>query len=236
MKKIKSQLSLGLVCIILGLMLSFQLKSTFNKINVTRSSEIKDITKQMDDLKKQKDDLNAKLMDYQKKIDDFEIAAANQSDTTKLMKDEIDRLRFSSGLVDVEGVGIVITITPITDISTRMTAPIDSSDIIDIVNDLNSAGSEAISINDERYVGRTQISSVGGSIKINDTKFSSTEPFVVKAIGAPDILNGVFKLPGSVVENLRNAGIDVKINEDSNIKILKYNKNLDFKYMKKIGR
>lgn len=236
MKKAKSQLSLGLVCIILGLMLAFQFKSTYNSVSVTSDRRVRDITKQLDDLKKQKDDIGVKLQEYQKKVDDYEKAAANQSDTAKMMKSEIDKLRFLSGLVDAEGPGIVITIKSVTDIATRETLPVGSSDIIDIINDLNSAGAEAISINDERYVSRTQIRDIADRIKINDSKFDPSQQITIKAIGAPDILTGVFKLPGSIVEELQNAGMEVKISPESNVKILKYNKSLDYKYMKTVGR
>lgn len=236
MKKVKSQLSLGLVCIILGLMLSFQLKSTFTTQNVTSSRQFRELNSQIDVLKKQRDDYNSKLQEYQKKVDDYEKSAASVSGTAKAMKDEIDKLRFISGLVDVEGDGITITITPVTDIASRQTTPIASADIIDIINDLNSSAAEAISINEERYVGRTQIRDVAGTIKINDSKFDPNQVFTINAIGAPNVLFGVFKLPGSIVENLRESGFDVKINEEHNIKILKYNKNLDYKYMKVLGR
>lgn len=236
MKKIKSQLSLGLVCIILGLMLSFQLKATYNSISVTKQRQLRDVTKELDDLQKEKDDLSIKLQENQKKVDNYEKAAASQSGTAKMIKDEIDKLRFLSGLVDVEGEGIVMTIKCVTDITTRETLPVGSSDITDIINDLNSAGAEAISINDERYVSRTQIRDVGSNIKINDSKFDPTQTVTIKAIGAPDVLSGVFKLPGSIVEDLRNSGMEVKISSESNVKILKYNKTLDYKFMKAVGR
>jgi uncharacterized protein YlxW (UPF0749 family) len=236
MKRIKSQLSLGLVCIVLGLMLSFQLKSTFNTLNVSKSRQFKDLTTEIDSLKKQRDDVLVKLQEFQNKVDSYEKNAASKSETAKVMKDEIDKLRFLSGVVDVQGEGITINITPVTDIKSGETSPISSSDIIDIVNELNSVGAEAISINEERYVGRTQIRDIGSYIKINDSKFSMTQAFTICAIGAPDILHGVFNLPGSIVEDLKNAGFQVDIQPSTSIKILKYNKSLDYKYMKTVGR
>lgn len=236
MKKTGSQLSLGLVCIILGVMLSFQLKTTYTTGTFTSKRDFENITKELNSLKAQRDEINTKLLEYQKKVEGYEKAAASESDTAKLMKSEIDKLRFLSGMVDVQGAGITITITPVTDITTRETSPIGSSDLIDIINDLNSAGAEAISINDERYVGRTQIRDISGSIKINDSKFDNTQVFKIKAIGAPDTLDGALKYPGNIIEDMRKAGIEVKIDESANVKILKYNRNLDYKFMKKVGR
>lgn len=236
MKKAKYQLSLGLVCLILGLMLSFQIKSTYSTQSVTTQRQFKDITKELDDLKKQKEELSLRLQDYQKKVDDYEKAAANKNSTAKMMKNEIDQLRFLSGQVDVVGEGITMKITPATDLTTKDTMPISSSDIIDIINELNSAGAEAISINDERYVGRTQIRDISGEIKINDSRFDPTKLITIKAIGDPDILSGVFKMPGSIIQDLQNSLFDVKITPSSNVKILKYNKTLDYKFMKMAGR
>jgi uncharacterized protein YlxW (UPF0749 family) len=236
MKKLKSQLSLGLVCIILGLMLSFQLKSTFTSISVSKSREFKDLTSEIDSLKKQRDDVLEKLQEFQNKVDSYEKNAASKSETAKVMKDEIDKLRFLSGDTDVTGEGISINITPVTDMKSGETSPIGSSDIIDIVNELNSAGAEAISINEERYVGRTQIREIGSNIKINDSKFSMTQVFTINAIGNPDILRGAFNLPDSIIDSLKGSGFQVDLQTSSNIKILKYNKSLDYKYMKTVGR
>ncbi|WDU84118.1 DUF881 domain-containing protein [Caloramator sp. Dgby_cultured_2] len=168
------------------------------------------------------------------KIDEIEKSVASSNKVASQMKEELDQLRLLSGLTDVEGPGIEITITPVNDLSNKQASQVYYKDLIDIVNELNSAGAEAISINDERFVGRTQIRQAGLSIKINDSKFDPTQPFVIKAIGDPAILEGAFKMPDSIIEILKKiGGFEIKIVRSDKIKILKYNKNLEYKYIQR---
>ena len=234
MKKLRSQLGLGLICLILGLMVSFQFKVTNNPQNLMTARKFEVAARDVEELKKQKDDLLQKVQDYQQKVDDYEKKAASVDETASKMKNELDNLRILAGLTDVEGPGIVMTISPIVDVTTKQSSQIYYKDLIDVINELNSAGAEAISINDERYVGRTQVREAGSVIKINDSKFDPAQQFVIKAIGDPKILEGTFKMPGSAVEVIEKlSGCDVSISQQQNIKILKYNKYVDYKYIKK---
>lgn len=235
MKKRKSQLWLGFVCLILGIMISFQFKLINNSQSSITSRKFGDLAKETEVLKQERDDLAKKVEEYQKKVNEYEAAAASTNDTASKMKKELDNLRILSGLTDVEGPGIIITLTPINDVTTNTSAQIFPTHLVDIVNDLNSTGAEAVSINDQRYVGRTQIREAGAAIKINDEKMDPTKQFVIKAIGDPKILDGAFKMPGSVMEELKASGVDVKISEENDIKVLKYDKYLEYKFIKKEG-
>ncbi|QCX32579.1 DUF881 domain-containing protein [Caloramator sp. E03] len=233
MKGLKYQLVIGFVCIILGLMISLQFKSMSGIRSKYSYKRIEDLVSEVETLRKQRDELSSKVQEYQKKVDEIEKAVASESEVANQMKKEIDSLRFLSGLTDVEGPGIIMTLTPSNDVKNSETSMIYSTDLIDIVNELNAAGAEAISINEQRYVGRTQIKEAGATIKINDEKFSPIDTFVIKAIGDPKVLEGAFKIPGGIKDKLEElAGINVKITKSDNIKILKYNKSIDYKYVK----
>jgi uncharacterized protein YlxW (UPF0749 family) len=54
-------------------------------------------------------------------------------------------------------------------------------DLRDIVNVLWMAGSEAITINDERLVSQSSIYCVGSTVMVNDTRLSP--PYLIQAIG-----------------------------------------------------
>lgn len=231
MKKARSQLLLGLVCLILGLMISYQLKATKNVDGAVTPKNFGDLTKQIEALKREKADLSDKVADYEKKIDEIEKSAAKEDETTKQMKSELDRLRILSGVVDVKGRGIIMTLTPSLDVNTNMSTQINHTYLIDIVNELNSAGAEAISINDQRYVSRTQIRNAGSIIVINGERFDPSKPFTIKVIGDPEVLSGAFKLPGSVVDELEGGGIKVKISPQENVEISRFNKEVNYKYI-----
>lgn len=233
MKKIVSQIWLGLICIILGFMITFQFKSGSSTQIKSTARQYEDMTKELESLKKQKDDLNAMVKEYQDKVDEYEKAAANDSLYAKKMKEEIDNLRKLSGLTDVEGRGLEITISLPLDTTQTFYTYIDSNILLNVVNELNATGeAEAISIQDERYTGRTQIREVGNSMKINDQRIDPTQPITIKAIGDPVKLSGAFSLPGNILYKIQSEGLIVEWKKKDNIKILKYSKSLDYKYIK----
>lgn len=233
MKKIVSQMWIGLICVILGFMITYQFKSFSSTQIKTSSRQYEDMTKELESLKKQKDDLNAMVKEYQNKVDEYEKAAADDSLYVKNMKDEIDNLRKLAGLTDVEGPGLEITISLPVDVTQSFYSYIRQDIILDVVNELNSTGSaEAISIQNERYTGRTQIREVGNIIKINDSRIDPTQPITIKAIGDPKILMGAFSIPGNILYAIEGEGYNVDLKEKGKIEILKYSKSLEYKYIK----
>ena len=232
MKFKSSQIWIGIVCLILGFMITFQFRVVHNNYGSYSSRKFEDVVKETESLKKQRDELSAKVQEYQQKVDEIEKGAASESEIANKMKTELDNLKILSGQTDVEGQGVVITLTPSIDITSNQAPKVYSSDLLSIINELNSSGAEAISINDERYVGRTQIREAGLVISINGSPFDPTKPFTIKAIGNSELLSKTFDLNGGIVDEMRNDGIQVKISKQDNVKILKYNKSLDYKYIK----
>ncbi len=233
MKKIVSQVWLGLVCIILGFMLTFQFKASRSAQIKPSSRNYEEMAKDLESLQKQKDDLNVKVKEYQDKVDQYEKAVADESLAAKKMKEEIDNLRKLAGLTDVEGPGVVITISPPLDASQSPYSYVPYDIILDVVNELNTTDeTEAIAINDERYTGRTQVREIGNIIKINDARIDPTQPIIIKAIGKQSVLWGIFQMPGNILEVTRSYGFEVDIKKQDNIQILKYSKSLNYKYIK----
>jgi uncharacterized protein YlxW (UPF0749 family) len=233
MKKIVSQVWIGLICIILGFMITFQFKANSSTQIKNNTRKYEDMAKELESLQKQKDDLNGKVKEYQDKVDAYEKTAADDSAYVKNMKDELDKLRKLAGVEDDNGPGLVITISPPVDVTQSNFSPISYENILDVVNELNSTDeAEAIAINDQRYTGRTQIREVGNVIKINDERIDPTQEVTIKAIGDPDKLFGAFSIPGNILEYISSLGFDVKYKKQDNIKVLKYSKNIEFKYIK----
>lgn len=234
MKKYFSQIALGLVCVLLGFMISYQFKLYYNPQAKLKSRSFEDLTKEIEQLRKQRDELSKNVTELQDKIDVYEKNTANSSEAANKMKDELDDLRKLAGLTDVEGPGVIITLTPPMDVTSTVPYAINSSSILDVINELNASGAEAISINDERFVSRTQIREAGAPIIINGTSFSPNKSFVIKAIGDSKTLEAAFNLPGGIKDKLKEEyGITMSISQEQKVKILKYNKYIEYKYIKK---
>lgn len=201
MKKIKSQISIAVVCCILGFILTYQLRSiSKQEINIPESSNA-DITDEIQQMNTQKKELQGKIDDLQKKVDEYEKQSANVNNSTKELYSELEKSRMVSGDVDVEGEGILITISPknLTLSSDFQTGGFLTHEaLVYIVNELNFAGAEAISINDIRVTNYTGIrSSSGGTyIFIGREKISPNKKIEIKAIGDKEKLYKDISFPG----------------------------------------
>ena len=130
------------------------------------------------------------------------------------------------GLTDVQGEGIIVTLKTGKDIKT----PINSDDLLIIVNSLKFAGAEAISINGQRIVNTTDITYINNEfIKVNGQRI--LEPYVIKAIGNQSYLETALKGTGGAVEQLETLGHIATIEKDNKIYIDKYNQEINTKYI-----
>ncbi len=175
------------------------------------NNEYKKLLNQNESLKKANKNYKAEL----KQIND------NMSNDTELkyLKTEIEKYKKYSGFTDVKGPGIIIKF----DFDNVKNSALKGefySELVLLVNELNSAGAEAISINDDRIVANTEIRLAGDYIVINSKKQSP--PFLVKAIGDMDTLNNSLESRFGFVDIIRERGYFIEIKKDKEISISKY--------------
>ena len=111
-------------------------------------------------------------------------------------------------------------------------AKIVAEDLLILINFLNSAGAEAISINNQRIVYDSYIVNINNEfIRINGKIITS--PYTVKAIGNTAYLESAIsqKNIGFVDEKL-SEGKSVLVEQKENIIIPKYTGDLKFEYVK----
>ncbi|MBV4419106.1 DUF881 domain-containing protein [Clostridium tyrobutyricum] len=239
MRRFSAQLSVALVCGILGFMVAYQFKVLMNQestLNLTTNNNNTDITVEIEQYKKEKEQLEKKVDDLQSKVKTYEDAAANKSTATKNLLDELDNSRMLTGDVDVKGQGIVIYINPNNKIfGSNLTGTSDTitdKKLVYIVNELRFAGAEAISINDMRIVSETGIRTAGSYILINDEKISPSSRIVIQAIGDKNLLYSDMSFP-EVFADFKDIA-DIKYEKSDNISIKKYNKTYKFEYAKPV--
>lgn len=233
MRKVRSQVSVAVVCSILGFMLAYQFKilmkqdKTFNFTNKSST----DVTVEIEQYKKQKQQLEEKVNDLQNQVKKYESAAAGKSDTTKNLLNELEDTRTIMGLTDVKGQGIIIYITPDSKLfGTNTDDHITDKHLVYLVNELKFAGAEAVSIDDIRVVTKTGIRNAGNYILINDEKISPSSRIVIKAIGDKNLLYSAMSFP-EVFSDFKGL-CDIKFEKVDSIDIKKYNKTYKFEYVK----
>jgi len=235
MRKVASQISVALVCCILGFMLTYQFRVLMkqdNTLNLNNQNS-SDVTVEIEQYKKEKAALEAKVNDLQNKVKGYEDAAASKSDSTKNVLDELEKSRILIGEVDVEGQGIVIYLNPNSNLfGNSVNNHITDKDLVYLVNELRFAGAEAISINDIRVVSGTGIRTAGNYILINDEKISPSKRIVIQAIGDKSLLYSAMSFP-EVFSDLKTI-CDVKFEKSDSITIKKYNKAYKIEYAKPV--
>lgn len=159
---------------------------------------------------------------------------ATQGDkTAELLKKELAQMNSISGITDIKGEGITITLKDAEILDPNLLAEdqiVHDTDILKIVNELRASGAEAISINEQRIINTTAIRCVGPTILVNDVKIGA--PFVIKAIGNSDTLYSGMNLTGGIVYTLKKYNIQVEVKQSDEIEIPKYEGAVILKYAK----
>ena len=238
MKKFRSQISIGIICILLGFMTTYQFKMISKQNSVTDANKnMPEIISENEQLKKSKEEMQKKIAELDAKTKEYENSAMGRDEQSELLFKELEETRILTGGTEVEGEGMIIYITPKSNIfgSNPDSQLINDTDLVHIVNELNAADAEAISINDIRLTSRSGIRNAGNAIIINDERVSYNKRVVIKAIGRKDILESAISFPGAIPQTLSQS-CDISMEKSSEIKIPKYNKTYKFEFAKPIEK
>ena len=234
MKKLKNKefvITITVICFILGLMLAMQLKTV--RVNeeksTTRTSEVQ---AQYAELKKNYD---AKILELEEKdriLEEYRKAETDE-ETVELMKLELLKAQQDAGLTNVRGTGLTILMEDsVADFGSGIDLNnylVHDEDILKVVNELKSAGAEAISVNNQRIISMSEIRCAGTTIFINGERIGA--PFTIKAIGDPAVLESAMTMRGGNVDILKEWGIRFTITREADIVVPKYNKAVSSKYI-----
>jgi uncharacterized protein YlxW (UPF0749 family) len=214
--KLARNISITLICIILGVMLSWQYRSILNnnKQETTKNVKLETVKDELLTQKKNNEDLRKRNIELQKQISEYENSQGNLNQLEKNLEAELARVRLIAGLSDVEGAGIVAKIEYYGD------DPIPENAILRFINELKAAEAQAISIEDERIVAMSEIKKTGDDyIVVNGKQMLS--PFTIKAIADPQKLENSMRMLGGIVEELEYFNFKVTIEKKDNITIPK---------------
>lgn len=242
MKKLISQLSIGLIFMLFGFVIITQLKS-IDSVSDASTEQVTnpEILVENEQLKKVKEDLTQKIAELTSRVEEYENVAAGNTEESQALLDELQKTRIRAGLTDVSGEGIIIYINPkpatdstgILGTQTGLNYNVKDLDLVTLVNELFAAGAETISINDIRLTGNTGIRSVNSdtSIYINNKRISAQSQIVIKVIGDQKTLNEVPKFAGVIPADMKTK-CDVTWEAKDNILIEKSNDAINFQYIK----
>lgn len=239
MNKKQIAITLGSVCLLLTMSIFIQVK-TIKNINkdVTKTLANNELRDQVIKWKEKYDNAYADLQYAEKELEQVRQTATENTEGSEEKEAELKKNNMIIGLTDVTGEGVTITMKDNNNVTAESISEYDDityylvheEDIRSIVNELQNAGAEAISINDQRVISTTSITCEGNVISVNGQKVSS--PFTIKAIGSSLGLYSALTRPGGYVERLNSTGITTVVKQSNNITIEKHSGVITYKYMK----
>lgn len=223
-KKSGVMIVLSIALFLLSFLICWQIKTIKNSdssvLQLQRENALRDeVLKWQNNYQDTKD----RLDETEKKLNEYLASISSTDKTIELLQQELSQLNVISGLTDVTGKGLIITVKDAETLNPMYLAEdqiVHDNDLLQIVNELRAAGAEAISINNQRLTSLSAIRCVGPSILVNDVKIGA--PFVIRAIGNVDYLYSGINLSGGVVDIMRKYGITIEVERADNITIPKY--------------
>lgn len=226
--KVLISIVFGVISIFLVAIMSIQLK-TIDQTDITtlESMQEEELRNEILQLKEKNGEIENKIDENEEKIKEYEETLNNNQKASELLDNELKEYEELIGLTDVSGEGIILTLT---DTDIRSYKP---SNLVDFVNELKYAGATAISINDNRIINTTEIVEISKKyILLNgDQRISS--PYIIKAIGDKQKMLETLNLKDEgYIDLYKSAEYDIKLEENSNITVYKYNKDINIEYIK----
>lgn len=232
MKNKEFIITITIVCFILGLMLTMQVKTVKVNSDATSAKRVSEVQAQYAELKKNYDAKVAELEEKDKVLEEYR-NAETEEETVELLKKELSKAMQDAGLTNVRGAGLTVVLE---DSIADFGAGIDPNnylvhdeDILKVVNELKSAGAEAIAVNDQRIISTSEIRCAGTTIFINGERIGA--PFTIKAIGDPALLESAMTMRGGHVDIIKEWGLGITITKETDVFIPKYNKTITGKFM-----
>ncbi len=180
--------------------------------------ELKDTVAEMEN---RQDELKESISELRDDVETKGDKLENKRSISTELKQDLDEYKSIVGLTAMEGEGVAVKLDDgqFEGLKNRNDfqndAIIHSTDILDVVNALWTAGAEAISINDERVVGTTSINCIVNTILVNESHVGT--PLTIRAIGNQEKLSDFLKNPRNLIDlNSRKEefGLVLEINEE----------------------
>ncbi len=230
-EKIVMSITIGISAFILVMIMFMQ----FKVVRQTDITSIQNMTEselrsELISWREKYEELQLKHQDTLIKLEEYKEEYKSDEETERLLEEELNGLKVMLGETAVQGQGIIITINEAKIEDDR----INYEDLLYIINELKSAGAEAISINEQRIINRTDIvdiniDSSNAYIKVNGKRVLA--PYTIKAIGNQTYLESALLGSGGYVDELKKWGFEIEIQRSDKVQISAYTNELSTKYI-----
>ena len=157
----KGELAVMVVCVVVGFLLAAQLRSVklAGAADATNASRLETLQNLYNEVVDQKDGLADQVKQLQGELELYREQAASGEAGSQALKAELEQLEITAGLTDVEGPGVTIILEDSSQANVTGNEAdylIHDNDLLSVINELRSAGAEAISLNGERILATSE--------------------------------------------------------------------------------
>ncbi|AXN40447.1 DUF881 domain-containing protein [Peribacillus butanolivorans] len=212
MRKINSkQVILSLVSVVLGFMIAFSYNLTKDGQGAVKDKawdQEYELRQQLIEQEKQNRELQKELLQKQAKVSNIEKDLAQEKQLFFNLAKDTEKYRMYLGKVKVKGTGLQVTLEDGSDMDSEANVNnylVHEQHVFKVVNELYISGAEAVAINGQRLDHDSYIVCNGPVITIDGHQHPA--PFIISAIGDPDILEASLDIPGGIKEQLVNENV-----------------------------
>ena len=229
----KGELAVMAVCVVVGLLLAAQLRGVELAGAADAASATRLVTLQSlyNGVVEERDGLSEQVAQLQSELELYRQQAASGDGGSEALKAELEQLEITAGLTDVEGPGVTVVLEDSAQANVTGNEAdylIHDNDLLSVINELRSAGAEAISLNGERILATSEVRCTGAVVTVNGRRYAS--PYVLFAIGDADTLYSALTMRNGVVDILGQWGINVRVSVSDQLLIPAYSGTVDYQY------
>ena len=224
--KVTMTICVACTALILTMIMFTQFK-TVDETDITAIETMREteLRSELASWKEKYEEIETKLAEVDGKITEYRKELDENANSSTVLQEEVKEAETYLGYTSLQGQGIIVTLKD------REQKVVNYSHILQLVNELNAAGAEAISVNDERIVSMSEIVTVKDKIvTINERKVAG--PFIVKAIGDKKYFESALSIKGGYMDLMKAAEIDVTYTVEDNIVVPAFEGEQKFEYAK----
>lgn len=221
MNDVMKKIMFGLISTVIGILISMSIREKAEIMSPMSIEKIENYNRELNVVENQIN-VDKEIISHIKSSIEEKSSPAYQDELKRSLQNELKELKILSGEYDIKGEGIVIMIddSKNEDYKNTNLGIIHDIDIMIILNELKAAGVDAISINDVRVMGDSEIKCMGPTVKVDG--HSKATPFIIKAVGDMEMIYNIMSDKNSYINLLETTYyMDVKVEKNKNIIIPK---------------
>ena len=238
MKKLKFQIPIAIVCLVLSFAITWQIIGEQRIRAIAPPPDALQVTTELlQAMQEHNNDLTMQVEHLRIENEAFRAELLQNIDNSAVIEARIEYAETLAGMTDVEGEGLIITLSDRT-VFDEFTPSggwglIHDEMILVLINELRTAGVEAISVNGHRILATSAIRCAGPTILINGVPEAA--PFVVRAIGPARTMYNAIHMRQSAVDFIEILGASVDVRMSSNVEIGRFTGTFVPQYARPVG-